>query len=283
MSAFNIFEKSSREGKPVTLYEFTWGETVWRYTSVDIDIQWPYIDGDPDNGIWWTGIPISDDGFTQGPQAEPLTVTLPARLPVCQLFRSTPPSTSIWLKVQRFHKSDPEQEAVTYWVGTVGNVKRKTPLTSQIVGLSIDSTLGRAGLRLCWGRNCPYAVYDADCRANKELFKTVATITAISGISITVDTLGAFAGEQYNGGFFEWEASAEGTTDRRGLEHYLGDNKFNLLGTTDRLTVGLEIAMFLGCDLTPGVCDGTFNNLANYGGMEFLPGESPFDGRQLFY
>jgi uncharacterized phage protein (TIGR02218 family) len=279
MLGFSFFEKSGRYGKPITLYEFSWGPTIWRYTSADRNIEFPAGSGD-----FWAAIPISDEGFTQGPQAESLTITLPSRLEVCQLFRSTPPSLSVWINVKRFHRSDPDQEAVTYWVGTVGNVKRgKDALIAQIVGLSIDATIKRVGLRDCWERGCPYSVYDGDCRADKELFKTVATITAIEGTTITVDTLGAFAGAQYNGGFFEWVASTEGTLDRRGLEHYLGANQFNLLGSADRLTVGLEISMYLGCDLTPEVCDGTFDNLANHGGLKFLPGESPFDGRQLFY
>lgn len=272
--SFGLFEKSSRQGKPVSLYEFTWGATIWRYTSADRSIS--------HGGFTWEPVPISDDGYTIGPQSEPLTVKLPARLPLCQLFRSTPPSLSIWLRALRYHMSDPDQEAVVYWVGTVGNVKRLDAISAQIVGLPISGTMRRTGLRLCWERNCPHALYDQDCKADKNLFKTAAVISAINGAAITVSTLGAFTGPQYEGGFIEWAASAEGTLDRRGIESFVADTTFSLLGSTDRLAVGLAITLYLGCDLTAETCDGTFNNLPNHGGFRFLPGQTPFEGQQVF-
>jgi uncharacterized phage protein (TIGR02218 family) len=279
--SFKLFEISSRLGRPVSLYEFTWGNTIWRYTNADKDIEWG-VD-ELDNPLVWEAIPISDEGYVQGPQSDPLAVTLPVRLELCQLFRSTPPSTSIWMKVRRFHKDDPDQEMTVYWVGMVGNIKRKNLVTAEVVGLPISNTMRRTGLRLCWERNCPHALYDVNCRVNKEDFKTVAEITDLSGTTITVDTLGIYTGQQYMGGFIEWEANADGTIDRRGIQGFSGGTTLAMFGTTDRLEVGMTISMYLGCDLTASTCSGTFGNLPNHGGMAFLPGESPFDGRQLFY
>jgi uncharacterized phage protein (TIGR02218 family) len=271
---FNIFEIANFLGRPVCLYEFVWGETTYRYTSADRVI--PY------GGEDYAPIAISDSGFTQGVTAQDFTVTLPRSNPIVELFRQTPPSSSITLICRRFHKDDPDEEAVVYWSGTVANVRGKDAISAEIIGTPLSSTMRRTGLRLCWERGCPHALYDGGCKVNKNLFKTVTTITAKTGTSVTVGSLGAFGASRYSGGFIEWEATDEGTLDRRGIESSGGGNALNLLGTTDRLEIGMAVNVYLGCDLTAATCQSVFNNLPNHGGFHFLPGKSPFDGNPVF-
>lgn len=271
---FKLFELASFLGRPVCLYEFAWGPTVWRYTSADRDVPW--------NGNTWTAIPIKDDGFTQGANANDLTITLPRRLEVCQLFNGTPPSTSIFITCRRFHKDDPDEEANTYWIGKIGTVKAKNAATTEIVSIPIGRTVRRVGLRLCWEKGCPHVLYDAGCRADKNLFKIATTITSLTGDTVVVASLGAYAGGQYAGGLLEWEATPEGALDYRAIEASGGGNALKLLGSTDRLTVGQAVNIYIGCNLTPEVCNNVFNNLPNYGGFPFLPSKSPFDGNQVF-
>lgn len=271
--SFLGFEISNHSGKPVTLYEFTWGNTVWRYTSSDRVMDFL--------GEEWEPKPISDNGVTQGENTH-FEVRLPSNLALVDVFRGTPPSDSIWLRVYDFHYGDVSGEYRTKWVGTVGNIKRKTRAESVVIGLPISGTMRRTGLRLCWELQCPHMLYDQDCKANKELFKTVATITDMDNVTITVDSVGAFSAVQYQGGFFEWEVNDDGTIDRRGIEQHLSGTTFRVFGTTDRLEIGTEITMYLGCDLTPVTCQSVFNNLPNHGGYEMMPRKSPFDGNPVF-
>lgn len=278
--SFKLFELASFLGRPVCLYEFAWGPTVWRYTSADRDIVWGTdAEGSP---LTWTAIPIKDDGFSQGANKVDLMVTLPRRLPVVQLFNGTPPSTPINLTCRRFHKDDPDAEAQVYWLGYIGTVKGKDMATSEITSLALGRTVRRVGLRLCWQKSCPHVLYDSGCRADRNLFKTDTTITALTGNTVTVASLGAFPLSQYAGGFIEWVATPEGAIDRRPIEVGVGGNELLLLNTTDRLTVGQDVSVFIGCDLTPTTCNNVFNNLPNYGGLPFLPGKSPFDGNPVF-
>lgn len=279
---FNIFEIASFLGRPVCLYEFQWGNTYYRYTSADRDIQYPYIDGDPENGIWYTKLSIKDNGFTQGVTQQDFTITLPRDNPIVRLFRSTPPSRTITVVCRRFHKDDPDQEAIVYWSGSIGNVRPKDAVMAEILGIPLSTTIRRSGLRLCWERGCPHALYDEGCRADRNLFKTDTTITALTGASITVGSLGAWPAAQYAGGYVEWEATAEGTLDSRSIEGSGGGLVLNIMGTTDRMEVGQDITLYLGCDLTASTCQAIFNNLANHGGFEFLAGKSPFDGNPVF-
>lgn len=279
---FSLFEISNFLGRPVCLYDFMWGNTAYRYTSADRAIQYPYVDGDPENGNWYQPIAISDNGFTQGTDAQDFVVTLPRNNPLVDLFRSTSPSTKIVMTCRRFHKDDPDNQATVYWTGTVGNVRGTDAVTAEVLGLPITKTLRRTGLRACWEVGCIHALYDGGCKADKELFKTVATITALTGTTVTLDTLGAFPGDNYIGGYLEWEATDEGTIDRRAIEGYAGGTTLTILTTTDRLVVGQGVSIFLGCNLTTETCKNRFDNLENYGGFPFMAKKSPFDGNPVF-
>lgn len=272
--SFKLFELASFLGRPVCLYEFSWGPTVWRYTSADREISW--------GGFTWTPLPIKDDGFTQGANANDLTITLPRRLPIVQLYNGTPPSTPIEIVCRRFHKDDPDEEAGTYWIGNIATVKHKDVATSQITSLPIGRTVRRVGLRLCWGRDCPNVLFDSGCRVDPAAFKTETTITALTGNTVTVASLGAFPASRYAGGMIEWAATPEGAIDRRPIERPVAGNELMLLNTTDRLVVGQPVTIFIGCDLTAETCKNVFNNLPNYGGFQFLAGKSPFDGNPVF-
>lgn len=272
--AFSLFEIGNATGRPVFLYELTWGTTVWRYTSADRVITFAGVD--------WAPVAISDDGVVQGANTVEFTVNIPANLPIVGLFRGTPPAEPIALRCLRYHHGDPDAQAIVYWHGTVGNVKRRGIASAVVFGL--PKTLRRTGLRLCWERNCPYMLYDQDCKADADLFKVVTTITALTATTITVASLGAWAGEQFAGGFLRWEPAGftAGTYERRGIESFVAGKLFNVFGSTDRLVVGQEIALYLGCDLTAQTCKDTFNNLPNHGGFGFMPGKSPFDGNPVF-
>lgn len=272
--AFSLREISNFLGRRVCLYEFAWGNTYYRYTSADRTISW--------NGVDWLPLAISDNGFSQGANEQDFVVTLPRSTPIVDLFRSTPPSTKIILTCRRFHKDDPDEEAIVYWTGTVGNVRSPDAVTSEVLGLAISRTIRRTGLRAAWEVNCIHALYGPGCKADKSLFKTDTTITALTGTTVTVASLGAFPGERFAGGFIEWAATAEGTLDRRGIETFNGGTTLGLLSTTDRLIVGQAVTIYCGCDLTAATCRDFFNNLPNHGGFEFMPKKSPFDGNPVF-
>jgi hypothetical protein len=278
---FKLFEIASFFSRPVCLYEFTWGGKSWRYTSADRVIDYG-VDAD-DNPIEWLPISISDNGFTQGAAPEPFTITLPRNLEFVQLFNGTPPSTAIAIIARRFHKDDTDQEASVYWVGTIGSVKGVDAVKAEVIGLSISQTTRRTGLRLGWEVNCPHALFDAGCRAVKSLFQFDTTITAIIGTSITVAGIKpTLTGQNYAGGFIEWDATGSGSIDRRPIDSFATGTTFNLLGRADRLVGGQAVSIFPGCDLSTEVCQNVFNNLPNHGGFKFMSKKSPFDGNPVF-
>lgn len=271
-------ETSNQDGDPISFYQIEWGSTVWRYTSADEDqtITVPTY-----GAVLFQAIAIKDSGMTQGGSANnDLVVTCQANIPLTDLFHSTPPSDEIGLTVFRDHAG--EDDAVIHWKGLIKNVKRSEDLASiQIVGIALMALFEGQGLRLAWTRGCPHILYDLECRADPEAFAVVAEITAMDGNSITVDTSGGNSAGHFDGGYIEWEANLDGTKDRRGISRSTTDTQFVLLGTTYRLSVGLAVKLYPGCDLTTQTCDEKFNNLVNYGGIEQMTGKNPFDGTRI--
>lgn len=273
-------EISNQDGEPVSLYEFQWGQTFWRYTSADQDVVANQLGVD----YTYTAIAISDDGMVQGGSSNnDLKVDVQNDIPIFDLFRSTPPSASINLTVRRKHFSDPNDQWFVYWVGVVANVKKANVAGGVVLGQSLLSTLRRSGLRLCWTRSCPHMLYDTECRVDPTDFDLAATVTAVgTDGTITISTDGGHPAGYFDGGYVEWQASAEGTLDQRSIESSVTSTQLKIFGSNDRFSVGLAVILYPGCDLTAQTCQDKFSNLANFGGLEQMSGENPFDGRNNF-
>lgn len=444
---FDRRERSQADGSPIRLYLLEWGNTRWRYTSADQPIS-RYEDEDGVRKIV-TYVPVAcnDEGMTQGGSSNNVfTLHIPGNLPVVELYRSTPPTGSIWLTVRTIHKphdavpplpqiaephrywrlrlgasysdyigfrsivmaetvggpqrafggsaissgwiydwepgnesySDekafdnldyttwinrnggavdtdwigydfgepveinelrtigrpyyPEQsakwgyleysddgvtwftlwrkdfsraeasseqelswqrppsaletDAPIYWIGTVGNIKRPDPAKATIFGRPITATFKRVGLRLCWTRGCPHALYDDECRVDPAAHRKTGTVFMAGGATVVVELDAPVAdASAYIGGIFEWTANADGTKDSRTIENATGSGDtltLTIFGTADRIDAESECSVLPGCDLTPETCQARFNNLANYGGFKQMAGKSPFDGTPIF-
>jgi uncharacterized phage protein (TIGR02218 family) len=282
MTGFAPLEQSNDAGQPISLYLFRWGNSQWGYTSADRELL---VDS-----VTYAPIPISDDGLQQGPIGQKeFTVHMPTALPgsdgapvdipVVALFRSTPPSEPVFLTVRK--KQFADAEAVIHWIGKVGNVVR-TEGGSQADITCRNPGLKRTGLRLTWARICPHFLFDSGCALAKADFAITRNVTAVTGNSFTLDGADLAATPYYNGGFIEWDADGLGTLERRGIEATLGVNQYQLFGRADGITVGMAVTIYPGCDGSAQTCDEKFNNLVNYGGVDFMPGKSPFDGHQVF-
>lgn len=284
---YQTYEISNQDGRPVALYEFSYGNTVWRYTTAEEDIT-VGLDSLGDPAVWVAQV-ITDDGVTQGGSDQnDLRVTVQGDNPVAALFRNSRPSGKVWLTVRRYHLGDPDTETPLQWIGTVRNAIYEDDLSAaKLVGASIGASYDRDGLRLAWGRMCPHILYGIGCNRNgsnnKEDHAYPRTVATLTGTNFTCTThaepdenllMGGFTG-----GFVEW-AREDGSIDRRGIEKQTGNN-FQLLGTTQGLAVGMAVTVYPGCARNTTACK-TFDNLPNYGGFPHLPGKSPFDGTPVF-
>lgn len=273
-------EISTQDGNIVSLYEFKWGETYWRYSSADVDIT---ILQNFEEKVY-TAVAIGDNGMKQGGSSNnTLEVDVQSDIPLVGLFNGTPPAGSIWLTVRRKHLQDFDDDWFVHWIGTVGNVKKNDIASATIICRTILATYQRSGLRLAWTRGCPHLLYDSECRANRDTFAVAAVITSVnSDGTITVSTSGGNPQGWFDGGYFEWEATVDGTLDQRGISSSVDATTFKIFGSNSRLENGMAITLYPGCDLTAPTCHNKFSNLDNFGGFEQMAGNSPFDGKNVF-
>lgn len=270
--SFDSIERSNYDGEPIALYDFSIGNAYWHYTSEEIDV-WA-------RGRIYRAIPISDSGSVQSgdTQNDDLRVTLPAAEPFVRLFLETQPAEGLWLTARRMHRGN--TEAPVHWVGFAPNVKLVDSLTAEVTLKMLVSTFKRSGLRLSWSRQCPHALYDQNCRAQKELFSTAAQVDRIEGSSIVCGAVADRPTGYYSHGLIEWEI-IPGVTERRSIDWH-EENRLSIFGTTSGLRVGTPITVYAGCNRTSNQCKDKFNNLLNYGGFPHLPGKSPFSGDPVF-
>lgn len=269
---FDTRERSISGGAPVRLYEFQRGLIRWRYTNADRSVIY--------QTRTYEHVPIADDGIRQGgePQGDLLTVTLPADSAVARAYRAVPPASEIWLWIRDLHAGD--TDAIVSYVGNVQGVNYPAPDRARIACLSLAASMDRPGLRMSWQRGCNNALYDHNCKVDRESFKVVTTIQSLSGETIES---GAFEGPDegyFAGGYIEWSIG-EGEFDQRGIVSQSGSS-LALLGGTAGLTAGQTVTAFAGCPLVAQICNDRFDNLPNYGGVPHLQGSSPFDGNPIF-
>lgn len=290
--AYETYETSNSDGRPVALYEFKYGNTYWRYCTADED-QTVGLDENDDPAVWLAQA-ITDGGVVQGGSDQnDLQITTQANNPVAALFRNAQPSGKVWLTVRRWHIGDPDDETPLLWSGTVVNATLTDEATVEMSCRSLGGSYDRQGLRLAWGRMCPHVLYSSfGCKVDKSLHAYEYQIITLTGTNFTAglfdtadppapipDSFTQPAEGTFTGGFLE-TVRADGSFQRYGIEQQIG-NDFAVLGTTDGLEVGDAITLYPGCPRNTTGCK-LFDNLPNYGGFPHLPGKSPFDGSPVF-
>lgn len=264
------FEQSNRSARPVSFYRFAWGNTAWHYCNADRVI--------PLDGQDYTPIAITEGEIKAGGSEVPqLKLDVPADLPVVGLFRGTPPATRVTLTVRTMHPDDPDQEAKFRWVGPVTNVQPQDNASAAII--SRVNGLRKAGLRLTYGKGCKFALYGPGCWVDKALWGVARTVVSVTGNSVQLDAPTPVEGH-FNGGMIEWDADGLGTLDARTIERETASDTILLFGRGDGISVGMAVTLYPGCTHNSEGCTG-FDNLANYPGLDFMLGESPFDGKSL--
>ena len=264
-------ETSVQSGRPVELYDFSFGATHYRYTSADGDIS--------HGGNTYTAVPISRSAVEATSEVARLALNIACArsLGVLDLFSTVPPDDIVAVSVRRLHAGD--GEAITIWMGRVLNVAWK-PASAEVHCESVYTSLKRVGLRRGYQKGCPYVVYRGGCRISAASFVATKTVSAVSGTSLTISGMSGFADGYFSGGYIEWEKTA-GYFERRSIRSQVGGSVvigFPLPGLAASATVNI----YPGCDHTLATCNSKFSNSLTYGGIPYFPSKNPFDGTIIY-
>ena len=266
--SWNQFEYSTNNGMPLTFYEFIRNDQkYYRYTNADRDVEF--------NNMIWFSEAISNTGLSVG-SGNNLEITLPSASKVVRIFRGVPPTKPVVIKMYQLHENDNEFRVI--WIGKIQEVKRESIEKARLITASVASSFERNGLRLTYGRSCPYALYDHNCQIRQSNYKFANEIIALDGANITVNPSNVMSG-YFSGGYMEYYI--DDIQELRGLKSHVG-NSIGVLGGTQGLQKGMKINLYPGCDKTIKTCNEKFNNHLNYGGQPHIPGVSPFTIVKLF-
>ena len=268
---FAALETSAQSGRPVELYDFSIGAAHYRYTSADGNVSY--------GGNTYTAAPISRNAVEATSEAARLALEIVCdhSLGVLALFSTMPPEEIVAITLRRLHAGD--GEAVTLWIGRVLNVTWN-PSHAEIHCESVYTSLKRSGLRRLYQRACPHVVYGVGCALNRASFVANKTVTTVTGNSMVIADMAAFADGYFAGGYLEWERTT-GVFDRRAIRSQVGGTviiSFQIPG----LVATESVQLYPGCDHTLATCTTKFSNTLNYGGMPYFPEKNPFSGTPIY-
>lgn len=237
--AYNTFEVSDFSGNLIEHFRFLVAATEYLYTSAPTTQT--ITTGTADQNATYTATPIrlgelehvADHGdFT-------ISIVVPRDNPIADLFKQYVPDQGVQVWVYRKHSSDTE---VTTWFA--GEVIECSWSESEAT-LTCQPNIGkvrRLGLWQRWQPTCNLQVYSTRCGVNPADFVDSVTVSAISGLTITVTGMAVVADGYYNGGYL---TDASGT--KRHIETHVG-NDLTLLMDLDGLGVSDVVDITAGCD-----------------------------------
>lgn len=270
--SYDSIETSVESGRPVEVYKFTLGASIYRMTSTEGGVTIGLEDFDPapiERGSIEDDLEHHDTEFS---------IVMPASHPLPRLFLNVPPGQKVDVLVRRFHATDTPTPGVrTIFDGELQTVSfRKGVKEAVLTALPRLAAGSHVVPSFTYQGPCNYVHYDPDtCRVDPTdpAFRASSyTATAQVGRVLTVPGLSVdFAAGWFIGGMVE----AIGAGDFRMVLDQIGDDLHLLLPF---VTLPTLVTVLAGCAHDTGA-DGCpkFDNGINYGGFAFVPKKNPFE------
>lgn len=261
---FDEHETSPLSGRPVELYRFTLGATVYRYTSAEDE----YIYGAQ---LYYPRLISRGAMSLASGERQQLEISLPSTDDVAAWFVGVVPGEVMYLEIMRIHRDDTDQEAIIYWDGRVTGAAYQNNSTRCVLQCATsESAFSRSIPRYKYQGLCNHMLYDERCLVDKDDFKFEGAVSVEATRSITVPGLAAAKGAAWAlGGFV-----AIGN-DYRMVIAQSGDVLSLLLDFSSRV-LGQAVIVYAGCDHLRDTCEIKFDNLLQFGGFPYIPLRDPF-------
>jgi uncharacterized phage protein (TIGR02218 family) len=265
---YDVQEFSVKGGRPYFLYQFARGATVTRLASSPVAL----IVG----GYTWEASAVMHDTLEQGGNVErsELEIQLPLSDPFGIALLS-PQTAVMTVTVFRGHYSDASNELRQYWKGRVVGA-RSSGTSISVKTENVFTSLRRPGCRVRVQRTCRHDLYGRGCNLNRNDWDIAATITAMSGLNLTVPVADGYPDGKFRAGMVEWNSifgfiqvhsgsTLQLITDIPGLDDAVAE-------------ADQACKIYPGCDrsLTGEFGCTSFNNHLNYGGFRWIPDSNPF-------
>jgi uncharacterized phage protein (TIGR02218 family) len=263
---YSAYETSQEGSRPIELYEFTIGATVYRYTSAEDTQTISSVDYTP-----LAGLKRSKIG--QGPEERrsTLTIDMPGSNAFVRPYIAAVPSNRATVTIMRLQRSDyPAPEVVTIFEGYVKAVNFDGDggrMAKVAVEPAISAT-ARSIPQFTFQGLCNHVLYDDQCQIDDTdpAYRTSLTVTVVTTVELTIPGLAAFGDGWFTGGVVE----VNGGLDARLIIDHTAD-VLTLHIPFASAPLGQVVTVLAGCAHTLAICKSKFDNVINYGGFAFVP------------
>jgi uncharacterized phage protein (TIGR02218 family) len=271
--SFATLETSQAASQPIELYEFSWlGNTLYYTSSADPIVL---------NSITYVPTQISRDEIVDSGEVgkNTLTLTVPEQFPVSALYGAGPPDDIVTLTIKRVQFAAIDlTDVVVIWLGRILSVDWP-PLRSEIICENVFTALRAAGLHRVYTINCPFTLYDAQCKVDIGAFTEIHTADIQVGNVLTGDFNGHPDG-WWAGGKLTWEYQP-GFFAKRGIKNHVGTS-IEITFALPNFPLGTAVNVSAGCDHTFSTCITKFGATLNYGGFPFMTVKNPWGNVSIF-
>jgi uncharacterized phage protein (TIGR02218 family) len=261
-SGYWFFEKAG--GKPVELYTFARGNSVWRYTSAGRDVTV--------SGVVFLAAKIQRSELQRKDEsgASTCTVQLGRKMAIVAALRDG--STGLMKCTLHKYHPDTSTNPVIQIQGDITNLSIDGSMASFDI-TSSEAMLDQPIPRILLTPQCAWRTYGADCGVNAEDFKFDTTVTAFGKGFAVVDAWFADADidtKYYNNGILKIGNN---------FVYIQQQNAGNLLTIFPDLpksaVVGDAVTLYAGDDKTFETCRDKFLNNMRFLGFPYLPASNP--------
>lgn len=270
--SYAVKDVSIASGAPILCYKFVAEFRTWRLTSYNDSVVLGgeiYLPAQ----VRHTAVEISgsmDSIMT-------IDVGIPADHEIARAFCFLSSPKELKVTIYRAHEGDDLStdfriEWAGYHVGSRAEGKEAILLTGSIIQAAMNGNLST----VYYQKICNHVLFDERCKVVRASFTDTAVVTKIQGQLITID-VPPYADHDLQAG--------QMTNTRTGEQQGIIDNQTDKVSLGYRffdLIVGDTVELTLGCNhLRLGHCKNRFNNVINYGGMDFIPEQNPFERLKL--
>lgn len=256
-------ELSLDDSQPIELYEFTSLYQSYFYTS---DILQQSADShtyQPLSGLERSSITVG----THENDKDELKVKVPltSQIAIDWAFGETPPDME--LSIKRLDRAGGSTYLI--WKGRVSTIEIQKHLAVMKCPTRFVSILNGKVPTILIQQQCNHVLFDEMCKVDRDDYKFTSTVAAVNGSLVTLDDLGSELDVFYtNGELLNLETGERRTISAK--TSYVVKLIYSM-----NISVGDSVEVTLGCDHireSPQGCQ-KFNNLPNFGGFPYIPGE----------
>jgi len=264
---FAAYETSQELAQPIELYEFKQGTETFYYTSNEADVTFA--------SQVYAAVALKREATKQLVDAtqEGMNLTVPSNLTFIRRFILVTPGKRVSLILRRFHRNDPDLQAVVLFRGVVQSFRFGRDGREAILQVAPATVAYSRNIpRFTFQSLCNHMLYDARCKLNESdpAFSKLLPVTAVVGSVVTATGAGAFGADFFVAGFAEMDQ------DFRAIVSQSTDD-LELIAPFSTSPVGTTIRFVAGCKhRLVEDCEGKFNNVSNYGGYPYVPTKNPF-------